>query len=211
MPYDPKLADRIRRALGTRTAVTEKAMFGGLAFLLEGKMFCGIVKNDLMVRVGPDRYEESLARPHVRPMDFTRKPMKGYVFVGPKGCRTPRLVRSWVDRGASFVTTVGPSRAPRSNRARSRGAGKTTTFSATLFRYPGPGGWTFARVPDKYAPPTTHGWGRTPVKATVDGQSWDTSVWRDKQHGTLLPVPKRLLADKRTGDRVSVELGPRDA
>ncbi|HVV50117.1 MAG TPA: DUF1905 domain-containing protein [Polyangia bacterium] len=89
-------------------------------------------------------------------------------------------------------------------------AAKKTTFRTTLFRYPGPGGWTFARVPDDRAPPATHAWGRTPVTASVDGQSWDTSVWRDKKHGTLLPVPKRLLGKKGDGDAVSVELRPRD-
>ena len=89
-------------------------------------------------------------------------------------------------------------------------AANKRAFRAKLFRYPGPGGWTFARVPDRHAPPATHGWGRTPVTATVDGQTWDTSVWRDRQHGTLLPVPKRLLTDKGDGDVVSVVLRPRD-
>ncbi|HVV50118.1 MAG TPA: TfoX/Sxy family protein [Polyangia bacterium] len=116
MAYDPELAERIRRALAERIGVTEKAMFGGLSFLLNGKTFCGIVKRDLMVRVGPDRYEESLARPHVRPMDFTGKPLKGYVYVGPEGCRTQPMVRSWVDKGIAFVETLGPLRARRSRR-----------------------------------------------------------------------------------------------
>lgn len=89
-------------------------------------------------------------------------------------------------------------------------ARKPTTFRARLWRYPGPGGWTFARIPDKHAPPATHGWGRTPVRATVDGQSWATSVWRDRQHGTLLPVPRRRLGDKAAGDFVRVALAPRD-
>jgi TfoX/Sxy family transcriptional regulator of competence genes len=106
MAYDTNLAERIRRAVATRRGVTEKAMFGGLAFLLDGKMFCGISKSDLMVRVGPDRHDEALGRPHVRPMDFTGRPMKGYVFVGPEGCRTQRMVESWVERGATFVATV---------------------------------------------------------------------------------------------------------
>jgi TfoX/Sxy family transcriptional regulator of competence genes len=106
MAYDTKLADRVRRAVETRRDVTEKAMFGGLAFLLDGKMFCGISKGDLMVRVGPDRHDEALGRPHVRPMDFTGRPMKGYVFVGPEGCRTRRMVEPWVERGATFVATV---------------------------------------------------------------------------------------------------------
>jgi len=84
-------------------------------------------------------------------------------------------------------------------------------FAARLFRYPGPGGWTFAVIPDQHAPPATHAWGRTPVVASVDGQRWETSVWRDRQHGTLLPVPKRLLGGKADGDVVRVSLGPRDA
>jgi hypothetical protein len=82
------------------------------------------------------------------------------------------------------------------------------TFKTTLFRYPGPGGWTFARIPAEHAPPVTAGWGRTPVLATVDGSSWETSVWRDKAHGTLLPVPKRLLGAKGDGDTVTVEILP---
>lgn len=108
MGYDPALADRIRQALTDQAGVIEKPMFGGLSFLLDGKMFCGIVKDDLMVRVGPDRYEESLQRPHARPMDFTGRPMKGYVYVGPEGCRTQRMVGAWVARGATFVATLGP-------------------------------------------------------------------------------------------------------
>jgi len=90
-------------------------------------------------------------------------------------------------------------------------ARKPVAFRAKLFRYPGPGGWTFARIPDKHAPPASHAWGRTPVRATVDGQSWATSVWRDRAHGTLLPVPRRLLGDKGDGDTVSVTIEPRDA
>ena len=81
----------------------------------------------------------------------------------------------------------------------------------------------FAIIPDTHAPPSTHPWGRTPVHASVDGQSWETSVWRDKKHGTLLPVPKRLLTPKARakargaapakgdGDFVMVELRSRDA
>lgn len=81
-----------------------------------------------------------------------------------------------------------------------------TPFEAELFRYPGKGGWTFAPVPDAQAPPVTQGWGRTPVTATVDGKSWETSVWRDKQGQTLLPVPKHIRAGKGDGDRVTVTI-----
>jgi TfoX/Sxy family transcriptional regulator of competence genes len=71
LTYDEGLAERIRVVLEGRPKVTEKKMFGGVAFLLDGKMFVGIVKDDLMVRVGPDRYEEAIRQRHVRPMDFT--------------------------------------------------------------------------------------------------------------------------------------------
>jgi hypothetical protein len=81
-------------------------MFGGIAFLLRGKMFCGIAKDDLMVRVGPERYEASLATKHVRPMDFTGRPMKGYVFVAPAGTARQAAVDKWVGLGAEFVATL---------------------------------------------------------------------------------------------------------
>jgi TfoX/Sxy family transcriptional regulator of competence genes len=112
MSYDEKLADRIRRALGPRDDIEERKMFGGLAFLRDGRMFCGIAKDDLMVRVGPEGYEAALGRPHVRPMDFTGRPMKGYVFVAPQGRRTDAALRAWVELSASFVATL-PARAPK--------------------------------------------------------------------------------------------------
>jgi hypothetical protein len=79
-------------------------------------------------------------------------------------------------------------------------------FIATLWRYPGTGGWVFATVPDKYAPPVTHAWGRTPVRATVGDQSWKTSVWRGKDGRTLLAIPKKVRGTKEDGDRVRVRL-----
>lgn len=79
-------------------------------------------------------------------------------------------------------------------------------FTATLFRYPGKGGWTFAPVPDKYAPPVTHGWGRTPVIATVNGTTWETSVWRGKDGRTLLAVPAQVRGALGDGDAVKVQL-----
>jgi len=106
MAYDEKLADRIRRALGPDDGIEERKMFGGLAFLRGGRMFVGITGDDLMVRVGPERYEESLAKRHVRPMDFTGRPMKGYVYVEPAGRRTDASLRAWVTLGARFVATV---------------------------------------------------------------------------------------------------------
>ncbi len=79
-------------------------------------------------------------------------------------------------------------------------------FRSKLFRYPGKGGWTFATVPERYAPPVTHSWGRTPVDATVDGHTWKTSVWRGKDGRTLLAVPKAVRGEKGDGDTVKVRL-----
>ena len=83
---------------------------------------------------------------------------------------------------------------------------KDMKFKSQLFRYPGPGGWTFARIPEKHAPAVTAPWGRTPVLATIDGRECKTSVWRDKKHGTLLPIAKAMRGDKGDGDTVTIEL-----
>lgn len=81
------------------------------------------------------------------------------------------------------------------------------SFSATLFRYPGKGGWTFAPIPKKLAPPVTRPWGRTPVRASVDGREWETSVWRDSRNDrSLLAVPQRIRSGKSHGDRVTIHL-----
>jgi TfoX/Sxy family transcriptional regulator of competence genes len=104
--YDRELADRIRNTLAGRRSVTEKEMFGGIAFLLRGKMFCGIAGDALMARIGPDQYEGALAKPHVRHMDFTGRPMKGYVFVDAPGLRTQKSLALWVTQCIDFVSTL---------------------------------------------------------------------------------------------------------
>src|SRR5688572_27715570 len=80
------------------------------------------------------------------------------------------------------------------------------SFTSELMRFPGQGGWVFAVVPEKFAPTETLGWGRTPVRATVDGHAWDTSVWREKSSRTLLAVPKKIRGEKDHADVVDVEL-----
>jgi hypothetical protein len=85
------------------------------------------------------------------------------------------------------------------------GYASSVGFRAVLWRYPGAGGWVFARIPGQHAPAVTHGWGRTPVTATVDGHTWETSVWSGKT-GSLLAVPKRVRGTKGDGDRVTVSL-----
>jgi TfoX/Sxy family transcriptional regulator of competence genes len=105
MPIDEGLAERIREALGS-TPITERKMFGGIAFMSRGHMFVGIAKEALMVRVGPAAHAASLERPHARPMDFTGKPMKGYVFVDPPGFEADADLARWVNAGLSFVATL---------------------------------------------------------------------------------------------------------
>lgn len=99
MAYDERLAARVREALGKRVAFEERKMFGGLCFLVRGGMALGITGDDLMVRVGRERYEAALGEPHVRPMDFTGRPLKGMVYVAPAGTRDDGALARWVDVG----------------------------------------------------------------------------------------------------------------
>jgi TfoX/Sxy family transcriptional regulator of competence genes len=124
MSYDEKIAARTRAVLATRADLTERKMFGGLAFLVGGHMCCGIVDRDLMLRVGPEGYERALSQPHARPMDFTGKPLRGMIYVAAAGLRTDKALRVWVDRALGFVTTLPPKsaaakakRVPRKTRA----------------------------------------------------------------------------------------------
>lgn len=110
MSYDEKLATRVRRALGPRDDVVEKKMFGGLCFMVNGAMCCGLTHTDMMVRVGPDKYDEALAEPHARPMDFTGRPLKGMIYVAPAGLRTEAALAEWVGRGVAFVSTLPPAK-----------------------------------------------------------------------------------------------------
>lgn len=106
MAYDEKLADRMREKLMGLKKVEEKKMMGGLCFMVNGKMCCGIVKEDLMVRVVEDRHEEALSNPHGRPMDFTGKPLKNFVFVSPDGVKKDKDLTYWLEMGIEFVNTV---------------------------------------------------------------------------------------------------------
>ena len=108
MAYDEGLAQRIREVFEGNTGVDEKKMFGGIAFMVEGNMCVGVIGDELMVRVGPDQYQESLAQPNAREMDFTGKAMKGMVYVDGDGIDSDGGLKSWVDRGLAFVTTLPP-------------------------------------------------------------------------------------------------------
>jgi TfoX/Sxy family transcriptional regulator of competence genes len=108
MAYDEDLANRIRERLGAEDGVTEKAMFGGLAFLLRGNMAVGISGDELMVRVGPDGADDALARPHTRVFDMTGRPMRGWILVAGDGVRSEPDLDDWVARGVGFARGLPP-------------------------------------------------------------------------------------------------------
>jgi|SRR5919198_2244126 TfoX/Sxy family transcriptional regulator of competence genes len=108
MAYDEKLAQRVRDELAGDSACSEKKMFGGIAFLRHGLMFAGVSGASLMARVGKENYADSLRRLHVREMDFTGKPMAGYVFIDAAGLETREQLRFWLQRCAEFVATLPP-------------------------------------------------------------------------------------------------------
>ena len=111
MAYDEKIAERLSKVFAGNKNVVEKKMFGGIAYMYKDHMCVGIVDDMLMVRVGPKRYESALSENHVRPMDFTGKPMKGYVYVEPEGFKTEKNLIKWVARGIEFVGTLPAKKA----------------------------------------------------------------------------------------------------
>ena len=109
MAYDEDLASRISEHLTDRVGITEKAMFGGLAFLLHANMAVGITNSgELMVRVGPAGADDALARPHTRPFDMTGRPMKGWIVVAPEGFADRRELGRWGDCGVTFAASLPP-------------------------------------------------------------------------------------------------------
>lgn len=110
MAFDEGLAERIRDLLLAHPGITEKKMFGGVAFMLNRHMFVGILGDALMARVGPDAYAKALQQPHVREMDFTGKPLKGYVYVAAEGVVSDEALEQWVARCARFVESLPPKK-----------------------------------------------------------------------------------------------------
>jgi TfoX/Sxy family transcriptional regulator of competence genes len=117
MGYDEKMAERVRRILSGRRDVVEKKMIGGLSFMVNGSMCCGLTSTAFMVRVGPEAYKRALAQPHARPMDFTGRPLTGFVYVEPEGYQTDAALAKWVQRGIDFVSTL-PAKKPAARKPR---------------------------------------------------------------------------------------------
>ena len=108
MAYDEGLAQRIRELLEGETEYVEKKMFGGVAYMVRGHMTCGITGEDLMVRLADEEHAEALAQPHVRAMDFTGRPMKGFIYVDSKGTAEDEALRHWVGRALAYTRTRAP-------------------------------------------------------------------------------------------------------
>lgn len=106
MAYDEILADRVGALLKGKRSIIRKKMFGGLCFIVNGNMACGVEKNKLVVRIGPDSYEKFLKQKYVRKMDFTGKPLKGFIYVMPEGLRRSDSLAKWVDRGIQFAQSL---------------------------------------------------------------------------------------------------------
>ena len=105
MAFNAEIADRVLKVLEGREGLTERKMFGGITFMLNGNMCCGVTNDDLMVRVGAGGLEDALDQPHARPMDFTGRPMKGFVFVDA-GAVGDRVLRRWIQRGVIFAESL---------------------------------------------------------------------------------------------------------
>lgn len=108
MAYNEELLTRIRKVYNRIDGLKEKKMFGGVAFMLNGNMAFGINGSDLMVRVGPEKYEEALKQKYVKEMDFTGRPMKGMVTVLSKGIKEEKNLKQWIKRGIDFAGFLPP-------------------------------------------------------------------------------------------------------
>lgn len=108
MPYNQDLAQRVSTILTNRTDIIEKKMFGGIGYMLHGNMACGIHKQDLVVRVGPRHYYETLSIPFAKPFDITGRPMKGWLMIEPEGCQDNKTLEHLINLGVTFALSLPP-------------------------------------------------------------------------------------------------------
>ena len=106
MAYNESLASRLRECFARTKDVVEKKMFGSVVFLIHGNLLVGVWKDSLIVRVGPDNYEDALLEEHVCEFDVTGRPMKGWIMVEPEGVETDESLRTWIDRATEYVRSL---------------------------------------------------------------------------------------------------------
>jgi TfoX/Sxy family transcriptional regulator of competence genes len=108
MAYDEGLAERVEQALGERPDLVAKKMFGGVGYMIRGNMACGVNKDALIVRVGPEQYEEALAKLHTKPFDITGRAMRGWVMVAAGGTESGEALADWIQQGVEFALSLPP-------------------------------------------------------------------------------------------------------
>jgi TfoX/Sxy family transcriptional regulator of competence genes len=108
MAYDEHLEQRIRGQLEGAPGMIGKKMFGGICFMVQGNMACGVHKDNLIVRVGPEQRDDALAQPHTRIFDITGRPMKNWVLVMPDGFESDSDLKRWIERGVDFALSLPP-------------------------------------------------------------------------------------------------------
>lgn len=108
MAYDEMLAARVRDRVKNLAGLSEKKMFGGVGFLLNGNMACGVNKKDLIIRVGPDAYESNLKESHTKPFDMTGRPMTGWIVVVEIGYASEGDLAKWVQKGVDYASSLPP-------------------------------------------------------------------------------------------------------
>lgn len=106
MTFNEITAVKVRNLLEKTPGLSERRVFGGVAFMVGGNMCCGVIEDQLVVRLGPESYESALREPHTSPMDLTGRPLAGFVSVAPEGFDTQDALHKWIDRGLDFVRTL---------------------------------------------------------------------------------------------------------
>jgi TfoX/Sxy family transcriptional regulator of competence genes len=106
--FDEHLADRVRDVLGDRNGLSERKMFGGIGFMIDGNMACGVINGDLIVRLDPEDAEKALSEEDVRVFDYSGRPMKGWIYVGPDATTSEEGLASWVEAGADHAASLPP-------------------------------------------------------------------------------------------------------
>ena len=208
MPFDPKLAERVRSIVTRIGGFSEKKMFGGLAFMLSDKMCCGVLEDKLVARIGPEQYESAIRKAHVSPMDFTGRPLRGYVYVASQGLKSDAQLQGWIQQSISFTSTLGTKSNTRKRKtisqvtaeenARNIPLSKLVNFGpVTLPEFKAMGLTTFGQLEDlgweavcrkwvEHFPERLNANAFIGVIATLEGISWTKVSASDRARARLL-------------------------
>ena len=215
MPFDELLAQRIRHILANEGDFSERKMFGGIAFMLGDMMCCGVLEDMLVARIGPERGQMALKKPHVKPMDFTGRPLKGYVYVTAPAIKKNTALTKWLQEAIAFVSTLTDDRKHRSKRktvsqiesretARATPLSKLVNFGpVTLPEFKSMGISTFGQLEDlgweavcrkwvEHFPERLNANAFIGVIATLEGISWTKVSASDKARAKRLVNEIRL-------------------